>query len=289
MVKQKHHKILIADSGSTKTDWRLVDEFTHEISQFSCKGLNPFHNSKEQLLAEVLSVFSEASPSTVDAIHFYGAGCSSNEKKSLIEVVLKTVFSNAVIYVNHDLLAAARAALNKQQGIVLILGTGSSFGLYDGSNVTMPIPSLGYVLGDEGSGVAIGKRVLKSYFYNQLPESLTKSFQRRFLESQSAILDQIYKGELPNKYLASFSQFAFQHRQVPFISNLIREVFIELFELISSGLSDDSKNTIAVVGSIGFYYNDFIRSVADEFGFTIGVVIEKPIAGLTIYHTALEE
>ncbi len=289
MDNQINRKILIADSGSTKTDWRLFDGSTNEITQFSCKGLNPFHNSEEQLLTEISFTFTEVFLSEVDEVHFYGAGCSSSEKKSLMKGVLKSIFTEADIHVNHDLLAAARATLNKQDGIVLILGTGSSFGLYDGAEVTMPIPSLGYVLGDEGSGVSIGKRILKAYFYNQLPDSLVNSFQRRFIEGQSAILDQIYKGDLPNKYIASFSQFAFQHRQQPFISKLIHEVFTELFTLIAQGLPDAQEKTIAVVGSIGFYYNDFIRTVASEFGFTIGTVLEKPIAGLTIYHTELEE
>ena len=282
-------KIAIADSGSTKTDWRIIDSSTNQVEQYSCKGLNPYHNSEQQLQNEIFNTFSTTNRTDIQEVYFYGAGCSSIEKKAILANVLLAIFENAKIYVEHDLLAAARATLKKESGIVLILGTGSSCGFYDGFNLSMPIPSLGYILGDEGSGVAIGKRILTNYFYKKFPTELATSFHKRYLLDKEEALNLIYKGDLPNKYIASFSQFAFHNKQHPFIAGLIEDSFIDLFENVISSIPNYKNYSISIVGSIGFYYSDFLRSVANDFGLQLGVVIEKPISGLTIYHSNLEE
>lgn len=282
-------KLIIADSGSTKTDWRIINTLTNSVEQLTCKGLNPFHNTNDQIVNELNSTFTSIDTSDIDDIYFYGAGCSSVEKQHTLNGVLSSIFPNANISVAHDLLAAARATLNKQIGIVLILGTGSSCGFYDGVNLTMPIPSLGYILGDEGSGVSLGKSLLTKYFYGKFPQELAISFNKRYLLDKEVMLDHIYKGNLPNKYIASFSQFAFHNKHHPFIAGLIQDTFRELFENVISSIPNFQKYQISIVGSIGFYYSDFIRSVANDYGVRLGVIIEKPIAGLTIYHTNLED
>ncbi|MDB9775537.1 hypothetical protein OAB47_04815 [Vicingaceae bacterium] len=281
-------KVLIADSGSTKTDWRLINTTTKQVEQLSSKGLNPFHNSKSQIIEEIVRTFGGLDCNEVSQVFFYGAGCSSKEKQLFVMESLQAVFRVAHIEVNHDLLAAARASLNKDQGIILILGTGSSCGVYDGDTLSISTPSLGYILSDEGSGVAIGKSILKNYFYNKFPSELSVSFNRRYLLNKETVLNAIYKEKLPNKYIASFSQFAFHNKHHPFISKLINDVFTELFESLIITIPDYKSLPISIVGSIGFYYSDFIRSVASSFDCKVGLILEKPIAGLTLYHTSLE-
>lgn len=282
-------KIIVADSGSTKTDWRLIDLTNQEINQYSCKGLNPYHNTEQQLRDEIEATFQSIDLKEIKQVFFYGAGCSSDSKKLILKNTLYSIFTQSKVEVNHDLLAAARATLNKEKGIVMILGTGSSCGLYDGNQLKMPVPSLGYILGDEGSGVAIGKRVLKDYLYGKFPAEMSASFSKRYLLNKEEVLDQIYSGELPNKFIASFSPFALHNKQKPYMANLLKQVFTELFEEVISTIPGYKMYPLSIVGSVGFYYSDFIRSVANDFGLQVGTILEKPIAGLTIYHTDLKE
>ncbi|MBR9831560.1 N-acetylglucosamine kinase [bacterium] len=280
--------ILIADSGSTKTDWRFINSKSNEVSQIVTKGLNPFHHTTESILLELEQNLLPQLKGKIDSIFFYGAGCSSASKKEEMMLIFKEVFGEVYIEIGHDLLAAARSTLNKTSGMVAILGTGSSAGFYNGTDVDMPIPSLGYVLGDEGSGVSIGKRILKSYLYKEMPEELLNRFQKRYLLTQEMILDGIYRKPLPNRFIASFSQFAFQNRENPFVVKLLKENFTELFESIIVKIPDYKNYPLALVGSVAFYYSDIIKEVATEFEVNISMVLEKPIAGLTLYHHRLE-
>jgi len=279
--------IFIADSGSTKTDWRIIDTKSGEIKQLVTKGLNPFHHTPSSIKEELQANLIPQLTSGVSHIYFYGAGCSSDLKKEELKTIFLEVFGDIFIEINHDLLAAARSTLNKSTGMIAILGTGSSVGFYDGVDVKMPLPSLGYVLGDEGGGVSIGKQILKSYFYKMMPQELRLRFEKRYLMSQEMILDSIYKEALPNRFIASFSQFAFHNREHPFIAGLLVDNFKELFDSIITKIPDHKSLPLALVGSVGYYYSDIIKEVAAAYGIQVSSVIEKPIAGLTLYHQEL--
>ncbi len=286
--------ILIADSGSTKTDWRFIPSSNSNIIQFQTIGLNPFHHTVDSI-QEVLE--KEVLPKIdipVEAVYFYGAGCSALIKQNEIKGILQNLLPQAKIEIGHDLLAAARATLGKTEGMIAILGTGSNAAYYNGEATKAVLPSLGFILGDEGSGVSIGKAVLKAFYYQKFSAELTEAFEKRYLPDLNEILDTIYKKPLANKYIAQFSQFAFHHRYKAEMSDLIIECFREFFNEVILKIANQKsfenfQLKLALVGSIAFYYADFIKSVADENSIEISVILEKPIAALSLYHSSLTD
>lgn len=278
--------ILIADSGSTKTDWRIIQS-NSQIHQAKTAGFNPFYQGSEEILAELQNILLPQIKSLgkVQEIHFYGAGCSTDKNISLITQVLKTVFPEADLSINSDLLAAARAVCLKDPGIVCILGTGSNTCLYDGHEIVYSRPNLGFILGDEGSGSFLGKKLITAYLYEDLPSNLSEKFLKRYNNiSRAEILENIYKKPFPNRYLASFSQFLLHNLKDPYIYRLIYESFALLFDnhIMKYDKLDDYK--VHFVGSIAFYYSNILRQVANDKGVVLRNVMETPIAGLTLYH-----
>lgn len=276
--------ILVADSGSTKTDWRLIIS-ENEIHQFQCIGLNPNFHKKETVLSAIQQTFQDDKLNReIKEVYFYGAGCSTNLAQQFIQAQLQVVFKQANIQVAHDLLAAARASCGHQKGLAAILGTGSNCCLFDGSEVVASFPSGGYSIGDEGGGVHIGKRILKAYIEEYMPLELRERFDFRYQLSLDDILESLYKKPNPNRFMASFSQFAYQHKEDPFITKELLQVFDDFFEHKVLRFDEAKTVPLNMVGSIAFYYNEYIRTVAELKGVSIGTVLEKPIAGLSLYH-----
>ena len=277
--------ILIADSGSSKTDWRLIDKDV--ISQYSCIGLNPYFVNKVKVVSELNETFAAINKLSVTEVHFYGSGCSSESRSQVITDGIKSVFPIAEIHVYHDLLGAARAACGKNRGVAGILGTGSNCCLFDGVQVIQEYRSGGFILSDEGGGVDIGKRILKSFIEGRMDEDLKNRFVKRYKTDVDEILEALYKKPFPNKYIANFSQFAYHNRENPFISELLQNSFRAYFQNMVSRYDDYQTLPLNLVGSIAFYYQEVIRKVALEFNVQVGNVLEKPISGLTLYHTNL--
>lgn len=277
---------LIADSGSTKTDWRLIGE-DGTIKQFISEGLNPFFHTKESVEKVLSSTFSEIGYKNVKAVFFYGAGCSSQEKNQLLEEAFKGVFINATVTVEHDLLGAARAACGKNEGLAGILGTGSNCCVFDGQHIVQSFPSGGYILGDEGGGVSIGKALIKAFIELRMPKDLLELFNTRYKLTTTQILDKIYKEPFPNRFLASFSSFTFHHRNHPFIADLLYKVFQAYFEVQVKQFEESKNLKLNLVGSVAFYYQELIRTVAKDQSVSIGTILEKPISGLTLFHQEL--
>lgn len=277
--------ILIADSGSSKTDWRLVNG--KEVSQFSCMGLNPDFVDSIKVVQELNQTFNTIDKEGVSVVYFYGSGCSSESRNKVIADGIEMVFPNSVNYIYHDLLGAARAACGKNKGVAGILGTGSNCCLFDGNQITEAFRSGGFVLSDEGGGVDIGKRVLKAFVEGRMEEELENRFLKRYKTNVDEILYNLYKKPFPNKYLASFSQFAFHNKENAFVSELIQNSFRAYFENMVVRYSDYQNIPLNLVGSIAFYYQEIIRKVALEYGVQVGTILEKPISGLTLYHTEL--
>ncbi|MDQ3046933.1 MAG: N-acetylglucosamine kinase [Bacteroidota bacterium] len=284
--------ILLADSGSTKTDWRLIDK-GQEIKQVTTLGFNPMLQNassiteeiNSKLIPEIGQLMKESKSGTELSIFFYGAGCSTETKCEIIHSALKSTFPYSVTEVDHDLLAAARSVCGKEKGIVAILGTGSNSCFYDGSKITANVASLGFILGDEGSGANIGKQFLTDYLNQELPASIAHSFKEKYGLGKEEILEAVYKQAMPSRFLASFSKFIYLNKKEEYIQNLIATCFRNFFQHHICKYPEHKQYKMHCIGSIGFFYKDILRSVAEEKGVTLGTVIESPMAGLIRFHT----
>ncbi len=276
--------ILIADSGSTKTDWRFIDE-NKSIHQFLTSGLNPYFLNESQI-AEIIRT--ELKPkenlNAVSELFFYGAGCSGKAQQEMVANGLGKIFPKAKIEVNHDLLAACRSLCGKESGIVAILGTGSNSCFYEHEKIVVQVPSLGFILGDEGSGTHLGKKLLQAFFYRELPDHLMKNFEDKFHLLKEDVLDTVYKKPLPNRFLASFTHFIFQNRKEETLGKLVHDCFSEFFTHHICKYRDYNKIPLHCTGSVAYYFSDSLRKVAEENGVHLGKITESPIAGLTLYH-----
>ena len=276
--------ILVADSGSTKTDWRLINDKT-EMLVCSTMGFNPYFIDSAVVLKELSASILSAKKEEVEQVFFYGAGCSSAEKQEFLAAIFAQFFTNANITVAHDLLAAARAVCKKESGLVAILGTGANTCLYNGTDITHNIPALGYILGDEGGGVHLGKLFIKKLLHGQLPDKVSTDFKYTFPElNLNIILDKVYKQALPNRFLASFAQFILKHENEAEINAIIHQSFHEFFKQYIVLYPNYQQYPLHIVGSIGFYFQQHIALIAKDYGVILGKVIQQPINELVDFH-----
>lgn len=279
--------ILIADSGSTKTDWRLVhlDRPDKEVEEFSTIGFNPFYCDSQTIVSGVKSGLpSHVDPLLVQRVYFYGAGCSSAEKSNIIVYGLKNVFSKSQIEVNHDLLAAARALFHNEAGIAVIIGTGSNTCFFDGKNIVKSFPALGYILGDEGSGAYLGGKFIKTYLANELPSDIHHRFYAEYGLQKDAILDTVYCAGSPNRFLASFSRFLCRNLNHPYIYKMVYDGFCDLFDKHICKYPNYKTVKIRCVGSIAHHFEAVLQDVARSKGAEIDRVVEFPIEDLVKFH-----
>jgi N-acetylglucosamine kinase-like BadF-type ATPase len=277
--------ILIADSGSTKCDWVILDPDGSEVSKTLTMGFNPYFHSEAAISTaikqnEKLSELRDQ----VKAIYYYGAGCSSESLNNILWRALHHRFPEAEIVVDHDLLGAAMATYTGEPCIAGIIGTGSNSCFFDGKKVREENPALGYILGDEGSGSYFGKKLIAAYLYNQLPPHVSEDFYKQFKLTMSDIVENVYARPHANVYLASF---------VRFISDWKEEVYFK--EMLHDGMKHYLTNHIVCypehksvpvhfIGSVGYYFQDAIYSAAKELGITIGQIIKRPLDHLVEYH-----
>lgn len=277
------YMILIADSGSTKTDWRIID-VNKKIHQAQSEGFNPNYDSGN-FVASVQQQLLPTLTDTTTLVYFYGAGCSTDLNQTIAHKTLSGLFPQAVIHVHHDLLAAARALCGHQPGIACILGTGSNACFYNGDKITGNTVNLGYLLGDEGSGYYLGKTLLMAYLHQELPDDLAKRFAKRYPNtSREEILENLYHKPYPNRYLASFTKFLFDYQKQPVIYRLIYNCFEEFFDKYILKLNNPAQHPVHFVGSVAFYFSNILRQVANDKNLRTGNILETPIAGLTLYH-----
>ena len=272
--------ILIADGGSTKIDWRLIDG--EDVKSFSSKGLNPRRLSKTEIEDELKSI--DFGDTKVDSISFYGAGCEG-ESRFILRDALQKHFNTNNVEVHSDILAAARAVCDNEQGMVAILGTGSNLSFFDGEKITAKVPALGYLLGDEGSATNLGKIFLKAYLMGDVEASVKERFERKFNLSEDEIITKIHNGNDGKVFIASLSKWLFQIRdKEPSVYPLVERSFNDFFDLIDTYFSQYKNYPLHIVGSVGYYWNNVLKHVAEQRGVTIGKIVEKPIAGLTVWH-----
>ncbi|MDZ4758766.1 MAG: N-acetylglucosamine kinase [Bacteroidota bacterium] len=275
---------LIADSGSTKTDWVLIHD-SSEAGRYSTPGYNPFffdaeaiYNSLSENLLEKLQA------SEINEIYFYGAGCSSPEKCNIVQQALRQAFPDASIIVSHDLLASAKALLGDSAGFAAILGTGANTCLYDGEKVIFNVDSLGYILGDEGSGCHIGRKLLRDYMRKLMPQDLWEDFRETYKLDNEHIYDILFNKPSPNRFLASFAKFAQQHKHSEYIRAKVRDSFHDFFKNLVSHYPNYTDHTLNCVGSIGYIFKDILIDKAEEFNMKPGKIIQSPIHDLVLYH-----
>lgn len=276
--------ILIADSGSTKTEWQTIKG--SEAVQFATQGYNPYFWEADSLRAAMrVALGGKVPQDRVEQVHFYGAGCSSDDKTEIIKNALKENFPEASIYVYHDLLGSARALCGNNPGMAAILGTGSNSCYYDGENIVENVESLGFILGDEGSGTHIGKAMIKTFLYKEMPMHLSEAFYKEHPYNRVDILDKIYKQALPNRFLASFATFATVHKHEPFIIEIVGQCFKEFLERQVCKYKRYKEVPLGVVGSVGFHFKEILEDACRKKGIELGTVMKSPIQALASYHS----
>jgi len=276
--------IVVADSGSTKADWKLINN--QGIYSLSTMGFNPvFHD--DQLIYRTLNhaIEQKELAKQAESVHYYGSGCWDAGRKEIVAKALRRIFINAQVKVEHDLLAAARATCGSEAGIACILGTGSNSCLYNGINVIDNITNLAFLLGDEGSGTHLGKMLLRAYFYRELPKKLEQAMEEWFPEGKDGILDKIYGKETPNVYLASFTKFLAAKKDHFFVQKLLYTSFATFIDRNVRKYEGSNKLPVHFIGSVGYYFQDIIKFVLEERNMVVGNFIKKPIDHLVNFHT----
>lgn len=278
--------ILVADSGSTKTHWSLCTA-NGQHSEFVTDGINPFYQSENEIRQ---AVEQQLWPSlqqymwigTINAVYFYGAGCTA-EKKGVVSAALSSCFPQASVSVESDLLAAARALFGQSAGIACILGTGSNSCYYDGSVIVKNVSPLGFILGDEGSGAVLGRILVGNVLKNQLDSDLCERFFAAYKLTAAEILENVYKRPFPNRFLAGFSKFLSENISHPAIYNIVYDSF-DAF-VVRNVLQYETKgHKVGFVGSVAYYYADVLKKVLDAHDLELADIMQEPLEGLIHYH-----
>jgi glucosamine kinase len=279
--------LIIADSGSTKTDWFVVKN-NEIVSTFRSQGINPFHQKvsdiKHTLKEEVLCMMDEELLSSDLNIAFYGSGCTV-EKIPVMQSILAEEFSLPLqnVEVAGDLLGAARAVCGHESGIACILGTGANSCLYDGKEITANIPPLGYILGDEGSGAVLGKRFMNGIFKGWIPERIKDMYLKETNQTYSSIISKVYTEPLANRYLATVSKFVGEHIDEESLRKLVKDNFSDFMKY--NILPYNEVRKIGFIGSVADVFSDIIKEVCEEYGFEVSRISQSPVAGLLDYYS----
>ncbi|MFV0545512.1 MAG: ATPase [Bacteroides sp.] len=279
--------ILIADSGSTKTDWCIV-EHGQLLRRVNTGGTNPFFQSEEEIKHEIETSLLPHLPSKrFEAVHFYGAGCAFPDKiESVRRAIAAHLEVEQEIEVSTDMLAAARGLCAHSPGIACIMGTGSNSCYYDGKEIVQNVSPLGFILGDEGSGAVLGKLFIGSLLKNQMPAGLKETFLEKYDLTPADIIDRVYRKPFPNRFLASLSPFLVEHLHIQEIHDMVYQSFIDFFKR-NVMQYDYSTFDVHFVGSVAYYYQDILKEAAREIGIRIGQIEKSPMPGLIHYHETL--
>lgn len=276
--------ILIADSGSTKTDWTAV-EHGEVVCRTQTKGMNPFFQTEEEMTQVLQQVLLPKLPAgNVDNVYFYGAGCTPEKCPVVAETLRKAlnVTGNAEVY--SDMLGAARGLCGHEYGIVCIMGTGSNSCLYNGEKFIANVSPLGFIIGDEGSGAVLGKLLVGDLLKNQLGEELKEKFLKKFELTPADIIDRVYRKPFPNRFLASLSPFIAENIQNPGIRSLVKGSFLAFLRRNVMQYENYQMQKVNFIGSIAYYYKDILTEAVQECGLHMGKIMKAPMEGLIEYH-----
>jgi glucosamine kinase len=276
---------LIADSGSTKAEWCLLNGngrktvFTQGISPYFLSGAQ----IEDILRKELVPGLKKVQP---DEVFYYGTGCSNTENVKIVKQAIKKVFPGATVQVNHDLLGAAKALCGNQKGVACILGTGSNSCYYDGKKVVKNSPGLGFILGDEGSGAYLGKKVIQYYMYKTFDADLMDRFDAKYHVTPDEILDAVYKKPLANRYLASYTGFLAENRGHFMVENIIEDGLNDFFFNHVYKYRESWTMPINFVGSVAYGFKDVLKEMCASYELQLGIVLKNPMDGLVKYHRA---
>ena len=275
-------EILIADSGATKTDWCLTKN-GEIIQRFSTKGISPVFQTGEEIAQEIRSnVYPALKDVGIKAVYFYGAGCIP-EKIELVRNAIHQSFPVDTIHVYSDLVAAAHSLCGHSAGIACILGTGSNSCQWNGDEIVKQISPLGFILGDEGSGAALGKNLVGDALKNQLTDGLKEALLDEYDLTPAIIIDKVYRQPFPNRFLASLSPFLLKHISDQSIRQIVIRSFSAFFER-NVMQYDYQKNKVNFVGSIAWYFSAPLKEAAAEKRIEVGIIAQSPMPGLVEYH-----
>jgi glucosamine kinase len=277
--------ILIADSGATKCEWRLIMGKKKQASVFT-QGISPYFLQTEQVVALLTEeLLPRMGKEPVYEVYYYGTGCSNPVNRKMIAKALKKVLPQSKIFVDHDLMGAAKALCGNHKGIACIVGTGSNSCYFNGKKIIKNSPGIGYILGDEGSGAYLGKKVIQYYLYDTFDEELKYKFNQKYNIDRLAIIDKVYKQPLANRYLASFSMFLADNRGHYMIENIIEDGLNDFFFQHLCKYNESWTLPINFVGGIAFGFKDVIASLCQAYEFELGKILKTPMDGLIDYHS----
>jgi len=279
--------ILVADGGATKTSWGLIKNEQEQLF-FETEGYHPFYTQAEAIHQSLTASVTEdiaVVRRDITTVFFYsaGGGYSTKTDQVLIEGV-GNFFSNARVVIETDLLGAARALLQREAGLAAILGTGSNSCLYDGRTVVENIESLGFYLGDEGSGAYIGKKIIGDYVRNRMPKHIHALFLYTYQLDAGSLLAKLYEATAASQYCATFALFAANNITDEYCTSIVLSAFDDFFRNIVQHYSDAPRYSFNAIGSIAFYFRDLLWEVAARYGFTTGNTLISAIDGLIQFH-----
>jgi glucosamine kinase len=275
--------MLIADSGSTKTTWCLADAQNKTRKFIVTSGINPYYQKEHEIHEKLEKEFLADKPD-MEAIFFYGAGCTSPQVNKAVAKPLSVFFNTAAVEVNTDLMAAARALCGHQPGIACILGTGSNSCFYNGTGIVNQVSPLGFLLGDEGSGAVLGRTLLSDILKKQLPGNIISMFYDEFRISPEEIMENIYRKPFPNRYAAQFSRFLYKHVECPELKEMVLKSFNAFFTRNVLQYPEAQQYPVSFSGSIAFYFSELLKQSATSLGLQTGKIVQDPIEGLVDFH-----
>jgi len=281
------NKLLVADSGSTKTDWRLVDA-NGQTCAIHTDGINPFYQTTDQiadtLQTQLLPQLSDPAQFRAN-LFFYGSGCANPTVNQRVADALHMVLpALQTVSVASDMLGAARGAAGHESGIVCILGTGSNACCYDGQDITRGIESLGFWLGDEGSGGYLGKTLVRDFFQHQLPPDLHDAFQARYQLDRPTLLENAYQKPYPNRYFAGFTPFLSENIRHPHVVGLLHDAFTRFLTIYVGRFPEAASWPVHFVGSIAEYFAEPLTNAVRQADLTMGRILQAPVDRLVEYH-----
>lgn len=278
-------KFLIADSGSTKTDWALASE-GQIIERVKTQGINPYHQSVDAIrrvleteLADVLRA------ENVDAVYFYGSGCRADQEAKMVRLLKERFHCAQTIEAHGDLLGAARALCGRGEGIACILGTGANSCYYDGEKILLNTPPLGYILGDEGSGAVLGRNFINGLFKGRLPKELCDDFMAEYNLTLNEIIRRVYQEPMANRWMASFTLYIYKHLNCPEVEQLVVDNFRSFFRLNINPYGRRELK-VSALGSIAYYFREQLVKASHSEGYEIDRVLQNPIDGLLFFHNS---
>lgn len=287
MLRKQNKPILIADSGATKTDWVFINE--GKQNSFETIGMHPMFISKNKITEALKNSLLKDSTRQEMEIYFYGAGCGSKQSRKFIRESLQDFFPSSKINVESDLIGAGLALFGNNEGIAIILGTGSNSAWFKNGKIVKSHPSLGFILGDEGSGSYLGKMLVSSFLNLELPAGLALSFKNKYQIGHRDLIEMIYAKEFPNRTLASFCPFISDHKEHPFIDKLIGKGLNDFFVKNILKYENVNHKKISFCGSIAYYFQDKIKELSSKYNLKCDLIIQKPMPGLVEFHLKSED